>query len=327
VRRLLLLALGALLALPAVAAALPLVAIDPGHGAADTGARGVLPNGTPTGLPTRIDRDGRTLIYEKDVNLDVALRLDTWLRARGFRTVLTRTKDLAGGDLPWRGTTADLKARTDLANAAGADLFVSIHNNSFLRSSSGTETFHFYYATRAAQELAKAVHAEVVLRLGLPDRGVRSAGFYVLRHTVMPAVLVEGAFLSNPREALLLARPDVRRRFAEGVGAGIVRYAQGIRVPPSGYGRSAQPAPLQIRYWVTVGAFRSKVRARRLAQRLSRQDIQTLVKSRYSKPARRSLFFVVTGQFIFLQNARTMRNSLRRHGLPARVGPAPGIRA
>ena len=65
------------------AAALPYVAIDPGHGGADTGAVGPIPAGTPTGLPPRADAQGRTMLYEKDVNLDIGFRLQAVLNATG----------------------------------------------------------------------------------------------------------------------------------------------------------------------------------------------------------------------------------------------------
>jgi len=227
--------LSCLLAVPAAAlGALPFVAVDPGHGGGDTGAVGVLPAGAVTGLTPRLDAQGRTVLYEKDVNLDIGLRLDAWLRAQGARTVLTRSQDLAGGDVPYTTEGADLKARTDLANAAGAEIFVSVHNNYLAATTSGTETFHFYYSSAAARTLAQDVHAQVVAALGLPDRGVKTAGFYVLRNTRMPAILVEGAFLSNPAEALLLADAAVRQRIAEAIGRGIAAYAaQGVVAPPA----------------------------------------------------------------------------------------------
>ncbi len=228
------LVVGTALGLPAAAtAALPYVAIDPGHGGGDTGAVGYLPAGTVTGLTPRVDAQGRTVLYEKDINLDIALRLDAWLRAQGGRTLLTRTQDLAGGDRPSTTTGADLKARTDLANAAKVDLFVSIHNNALSTTTSGTETFHYYYSSPAARLLATAVQTELVAALGLPDRGVKTAGFYVLRNSEMPAILVEGGFLTNPTEALFLADPAVRQRIAEAVGRGIAAYsAQGVSAPP-----------------------------------------------------------------------------------------------
>ena len=234
-RAVLLVALLSLLGLPAAAlAALPYVAVDPGHGGGDTGAVGYLPAGSATGLPPRLDAQGRTVLYEKDVNLDIGLRLDAWLRAQGARTLLTRTRDLAGGDRASTTTTADLKARTDAANEADVDIFVSIHNNALAATTSGTETFHYYYSSAASRTLANAIQTQVVAALGLPDRGVKTAGFYVLRHTVMPAVLVEGGFLTNPAEALKLADPAVRQAIAEAIGRGIAAYAAaGVVAPPT----------------------------------------------------------------------------------------------
>jgi N-acetylmuramoyl-L-alanine amidase len=229
-----LLALLIVLGAPAAAqAALPYVAIDPGHGGGDTGATGVLPPGTQTGLVPRTDSQGRTVIYEKDVNLDIAFRLDAWLRANGARTLLTRTQDLAGGDRAYTTEGADLRARTDIANEAGVELFISVHNNALGSTTSGTETFHYYYSSAASRQLAQDVQAEMVAALGLPDRGVKTAGFYVLRNTRMPAILIEGAFLTNPAEALLLADPLARQRIAEAVGRGVARFAgRGVVAPP-----------------------------------------------------------------------------------------------
>ena len=175
------------------------------------------------------------MLYEKDINLDIGLRLNAWLLAQGGRTLLTRTQDLAGGDRPSTTTGADLKARTDAANEARVDLFVSIHNNALSTTTSGTETFHYYYSSAAARTLATDVQRELVAALGLPDRGVKTAGFYVLRNSEMPAILVEGGFLTNPAEALLLADPNVRQRIAEAVGRGIAA----LRRP----GRRRAPAP------------------------------------------------------------------------------------
>jgi N-acetylmuramoyl-L-alanine amidase len=212
---------------------MPYVAVDPGHGGGDTGAVGRLPAGTVTGLPPRADDRGRTILMEKDVNLDIGLRLDAWLRANGARTLLTRTQDLAGGNRPYTTEGADLKARTDAANAAGVDIFVSIHNNAMSdRAGTGTETFHYYYSSAASRVLASAVQTKLVAALGLKDRGVKTAGFYVLRHTRMPAILVEGGFLTNDGDVLLLADPNVRQRIAEAVGRGIATYAAADVAPP-----------------------------------------------------------------------------------------------
>ena len=186
-----------------------------------------LPAGTPTGLTPRADDQGRTVLYEKDVNLDIAVRLQAVL-SLARRAHADDAHDRPRRRRPaWPTTRADLKARTDIANEAGVDVFVSVHNNALRATTSGTETFHYYYASAASRRLAVEVQREMVAALGLPDRGVKSAGFYVLRHTVMPAILTESAFLTNPAEALLLADPAVRQRIADAIGRGVQRYAAG----------------------------------------------------------------------------------------------------
>jgi N-acetylmuramoyl-L-alanine amidase len=258
------------------AGALPYIAIDAGHGGEDTGAVGPLPPGTPTGLTPRADDRGSTVIYEKDINLDVAVRLQAVLQALGARTLMTRTTDLAGGDRPSTTTRADLKARTDIANEAGVDLFVSIHNNALRATTSGTETFHYYYSSAASRGLATEVQREMVATLGLPDRGVKSAGFYVLRHTRMPAILTESAFLTNPAEALLLADPAVRQRIAEAIARGVERYASR---------RVSTPPPLAP----TIGPWRTKPSSIPAGYRL--------VKTGRGNPVGRGGWLAVLGRF------------------------------
>lgn len=236
----------------ASALGLPLVAIDPGHGGADSGAVGALPAGAVTGLPPRADQYGGPLLFEKDVNLDIAQRLNGFLTARGFPTLMTRNTDNAGGDVPYTTEGADLKARTDLANAQNAALFVSIHQNSAPGAASGTETYVHTSAGAAPRALALAIEQALVARLALTDRGVKDANFYVLRNSAMPAVLVEGAFISNPTDAVLLASPDTRQAMAEGIGTGILNYSGLLDT-----GVVQQPVPKTVTL-VRAGAFMTK---------------------------------------------------------------------
>lgn len=294
----------------------PLVAIDPGHGGADSGAVGTLPPGTQTGLIPRIDPDGQTRIYEKDVTLDIAQRLNTYLQARGFPTIMTRTQDLAGGDVPYTTEGADLKARVDIANNAGARLFVSIHENSLSATSTGTETYHFYYSSPGARALALLVHQQVLAVLGLPDRGVKTAGFYVLRNTRMPAILLEGAFLSNPNDALLLADPNVRQRLAEAIGTGAVQYAE------QGYDALYDQAQnLTPRYQVNAGAFRRLKDAKVRYRFVRRKGFEAVIRSEYHPKVRKYLFYVVAGKFVQFENAKDLRDRLRAKRIRANVAP------
>lgn len=316
-------AAGALLVSAAVSSAQAppqerLVAIDPGHGAGDSGAVGTLAPGTQTGLPER-RKGAKVLIYEKDVNLDVAQRLDRWLRERGYATLMTRTRDdRAGGDRPFTTVRADLAARVATANQAGATIFVSIHANSLNAKATGTETYHYYSAGRASRSLAKAIQKDLVARVGLPDRGVKRAGFYVLRHSAMPAVLVETGFLSNPDEAAVLASPESRQAMAEAIGTGVARHL--ANEPVGDDAAAAEPPP--VKYWVTAGRSVSKRTAVRRAKAIRRAGLEALVRRRYSSRLDRNLHYVVTGQFSYLSNARSMRQVIRDLGLPGRIDSA-----
>lgn len=316
-RRILPLAVVLAIGVAGTAISAPLIAIDPGHGGADSGAVGVLPPGTATGLTPRTDADGQTVIYEKDVTLDVSQRLDVFLKARGFPTLMTRTQDLAGGDVPFTTVGADLKARTDAANAANARLFVSIHENALGSTTSGTETFHFYYSNPGAKALAVLVNAQVVAALGLPNRGVKTAGFYVLKNTRMPAILVEGAFLSNPSEALLLADPAVRQRLAEAVGTGVVQYVEAGY--DAMYGVDIHPTSPQFQ--VNAGAFRKLKDAKTRYRLVRRKGFSAAIRSEYHPNLKRNLFFVVTGKFVVRENAVALRDRLRAKRIRANVAP------
>ena len=187
------------------------IVLDPGHGGPDPGAIGA-----------------SRLTYEKNNTLAVGLKLADLLSAEGATVVLTRTTDVspAGNNYDPISIKPDLQARVDIANNLGADLFISIHNNAFTSTSYGTET---YYSSDnpqaiASKELAQIVQARLVGKLGLYNRGVREAGFRVIKYTKMPAILVELAFISNPDEERLLSSPDFQIKAAQGIYEGILQY-------------------------------------------------------------------------------------------------------
>lgn len=170
------------------------VVIDPGHGGTDSGA---VANG----------------LVEKVLNLEVALRLRDLLH-------LDTADSLGGGEWDVRLTrvsdvTVSLADRVTLANNWPADRFVSIHHNAFTSSAAnGTETFSFSNGTPGAG-LRDRVQEELLLALGLADRGSKTANFYVLRETTMPAALSEGGFLTSPIDAAVLASPAAWQASAE----------------------------------------------------------------------------------------------------------------
>ncbi|MDK9699131.1 MAG: N-acetylmuramoyl-L-alanine amidase [bacterium] len=222
--------------------AIDCVVIDAGHGGKDPGARG-------RGL------------QEKDLTLDIALRLASELRkVPGLKVVLTRDKDVF----------VTLQDRGKIANKAGGKLFVSIHINAARSSKAyGIETYFLSPARteRAvkvsefensvvqleddnesykqltdekhilvsmaqsqflleSQVLAEAVHKEAIKRTGLNDRGVDQAGFYVLIGASMPAILFECAFLTNSSDARKLRSSEGRQKFADALYAGIMKFRE-----------------------------------------------------------------------------------------------------
>jgi len=168
------------------------VVIDPGHGGQDRG-----------GIPGQ-------RVAEKTMTLDTAFRLDRLLRAAGFRTVLTRYND----------TFVSLPRRVAIANAQRNAIFISIHYNAAPRAAA--EGFETYYYSRRSARLAAACYSRIIDSWWGSRRGVRTRGFFVIRRTTIPSVLVEPGFLTNPREAALISRPEVRQRIATLLAAAII---------------------------------------------------------------------------------------------------------
>ena len=182
------------------------VVIDPGHGGSDSGAIGY------TGVP------------EKVVALAVSKRTEALLRAAGANVIMTRTEDT---DVSYPGNTSsgELQARVDVSlEHPEAELFLSVHCNSFTNPDAhGMETY-YYPKTDADEHFATLLNEELAAAGGLYNRGVKYAKFYVLRHTEIPASLVELGFLSNPHEEELLADTDYQEKLAEALVRAIERY-------------------------------------------------------------------------------------------------------
>jgi N-acetylmuramoyl-L-alanine amidase len=218
------------------------IVIDPGHGGHDTGTIG------PTGL------------NEKDVVLDVALRLKKLLeQSTGCEVILTRSDD----------TFIPLEERTAIANEKGADLFISVHANASRDlNARGIETYYLNLTSspealevaarenatsqesvhelqnlikkiamtekiEESQDLAKQVQREVYTHMtkasgAQRDRGVKKAPFVVLIGANMPSVLAEISFLTNPSDERMLKRPDYREKIASALYSGIVEYVKNV---------------------------------------------------------------------------------------------------
>ena len=159
-------------------------------------------------------------LRETDVVLDVSLQLARLLQARGVDVVLTRTSEV----------DVDLPPRVALANASEADAFVSVHANALSLSRpdvNGIETFYFEGGSSRSRDLAAALQQQMLaVSPGSPDRGVRTARFFVIRRTVMPSALVEMGFVTGSLDASRLADPNHRRRLAIALANGMLVYLQ-----------------------------------------------------------------------------------------------------
>jgi N-acetylmuramoyl-L-alanine amidase len=168
------------------------IVIDAGHGGFDRG-----------GIPGQ-------RVSEKAMNLDVALRLKPLLERAGYNVILTRSTDVF----------VPLGTRVAIANSYPNAIFVCIHFNSASRSgANGIETY--FYSTESAP-LAASIHSSVVGGARSENRGVRRRGYFVLRRTAVPAVLVECGFLTNPAEAQYAQDNTYRQKLAQEIARGIL---------------------------------------------------------------------------------------------------------
>lgn len=173
-----------------------MVVIDAGHGGKDVGAKGVAGN------------------YEKDFTLAMAKLVANELQQYPeFEVRLTRQTDVY----------YTLQERVQMANDWGADVFLSIHANSFPGNPKvrGTET---YYYNSFSSDLAKVVHRHLVAATGFPDRKVKQEAFYVIKNTRMPAVLTEIGFLTNAEDNKKMTDPNFRKKVAKALAAAIREY-------------------------------------------------------------------------------------------------------
>ncbi|SDI21564.1 N-acetylmuramoyl-L-alanine amidase [Desulfosporosinus hippei DSM 8344] len=194
------------------------IVIDPGHGGADPGAQN-------SGLK------------EKDINLDISLRLGKVLESKGCKVILTRETDkdyfLPGFVKGRMAKRAELNQRIQIASENNADLFISIHANSFpQRNSYGMETY-YHLKSSSGKALAEVIHEQ--LNQVQPDnkRRAKAGDYYLINQAEMPSVIVEVGFISNARERKLLSSDDYRNQVANAIGTGVEKYfdayPQGVR--------------------------------------------------------------------------------------------------
>lgn len=223
------------------------VVLDPGHGGHDKGA---------------LSRYGS----EKDFALDVARTLRPLLQAKGLRVIMTREGDYF----------VPLEVRAQIANAARNSIFVSIHFNATDRDPNATGFEIFSFTPRGAPStsdnsvapsslsmqagttvdaqsvaLSACIYHSMIGHIPEFDRGIKRARFAVLRLTRVPAVLVEGGFLTERGESQLIAKKEWRVRLAQAIGAGVENYvALGVKKQPpmlvADYRRQNKSPPVEF---------------------------------------------------------------------------------
>lgn len=182
-----------------------IITIDPGHGGSDSGAVG--PNGYT-------EKEGAFAISQKVASI---------LNQSGAKVVMTRDSDV---DVygPNASARNELQARVDVGNNANSDIFVSIHCNAFVNpAANGTQTF-YYGASYQGQRLAQSIQEKMIEANGLRDRGISTCNFYVVKHSYMPAVLIETAFITNYDEEALLSDDEWQTTMAKAIAEGINEY-------------------------------------------------------------------------------------------------------
>jgi N-acetylmuramoyl-L-alanine amidase len=200
-----------------------LIVLDAGHGGSDPGTQ-----------------NPALHLDEKDMTLDVVLRLKQVLETRGYRVLLTRTSD----------RRVELETRPGIANEAKADLFLSVHFNKAEAGVAGTETYaltpQFQVSTGGEKDkltdlvlpgnrqdfvnvvLGYHLQRRLLAELKTSDRGFKRARWVVLRFADCPAVLIEAAFLSNLTEARRVATPEFRQQIAQAIADGVDDYAAAL---------------------------------------------------------------------------------------------------
>ena len=184
----------------------PLIIIDAGHGGIDPGS----------------DSHG---ILEKDINLEIALKLQEVLHENGYSVLMTREDD----------NSLSLRERSDFANEKEADLFISLHQNCYAQDESvnGIEVYYNSDKTTNDQQLAQMIQEALINETGAKNRGIRSDnGLVVTRETKMPAVLVETAFISNDYELDLITSEDYQNKVVEGIITGIENFLNESNIKP-----------------------------------------------------------------------------------------------
>ena len=187
-----------------------IVMLDPGHGGYDPGA---------------ITKQG---VYEKSINLQIAQKVKEMLSPSGIGVFLTREEDIDYVPDGVKGKTTkkqiDLNRRIDMAKEANADVFVSLHVNATATGQeSGSETF-YHFKSESGKRLAELIQQEMIKIPRMNRRIAKPGDFYIIKNTIMPAVIVEVGYLTNVKELKKLQQSWYQEQLARAIAKGIANF-------------------------------------------------------------------------------------------------------
>jgi N-acetylmuramoyl-L-alanine amidase len=262
---------------------MPRIFIDAGHGGKDSGA---------------IGND----LQEKDIVLDIALRIkEDLLIFKDVEVLLSREEN----------EFLTLDERTNKANLWKADIYISIHNNSFKeKTSKGFESF-IYSGNVSSGTIAfqNVLHAEILQAMGVEveDRGKKRANFHVLRESNMKAVLTENLFVSSASDAKLLKSDSFRQRIANGHTMGIVKFL-GLQLIEQPKEEPIKKPNSEKLYKVQVGAFSEKENAENVVKELRAKGYRPFVFEEDQ------LYKIQLGAYEHRENAEALEKHLLKEG-------------
>lgn len=179
-------------------------------------------------------------------------------------------------DDPTGRSDVSLRARTDRANAYGGDVYISYHANAFgngqFNSVGGIETYIHPNASAESKVIANAIHKELLTSTGRNDRRVKTANFFVVRETKMPALLLEMGFMTNREEAELLKSSAYRKTCADAIVKALVAHFKLAEKP-----KPKTTKKTDTFYRVVTGSFGDKANAEMRAQELQRKGFDSFI--------------------------------------------------
>lgn len=184
------------------------VVIDPGHGGRDPG------------------KVGSCGTLEKEINLQIALHLKDLLEMQNIKVILTRDSDKDLAVVSDNFKISDMKERIAAINQSKADIVVSIHQNSYTDSQiQGAQCF-YYANSKEGKKLASILQRQIIISTQQTKiREIKeNKDYYLLKHSLLPTVILECGFLSNPEEEKLLLTKEYQRKMVWGIHLAILQY-------------------------------------------------------------------------------------------------------